>query len=140
MVVLTVITNSNDHTVYFEEPLENFQCIKLLSCSLYNSWKNLKKNGEITITDYENQAKKNYLSFHPGHYTPESMLYLFKKINYFSKINSPQGILVFPNTEKQNMTELTQIFTDCLILIPKTALISWLKDLNRRTVISSIAI
>ena len=27
------------------------------------------------------------------------MLYFFKNINYFSKINSPRGILVLPNTE-----------------------------------------
>ena len=51
--------------------------------------------------------RKKYLSIPPGHHTPESMLYFFKKINYFSIINSPLGILVFPNTENKIISELT---------------------------------
>ena len=51
MVVLTVITNSNDHTVYFKEPLEKLECIRLISCPLYNSWYNIKERGEIRIFD-----------------------------------------------------------------------------------------
>ena len=48
MTVLTIITNANDHTVYFEKPLERgFEYIRLISCSLYNSWYNLKERGEI---------------------------------------------------------------------------------------------
>ena len=97
MTILTIITNSNDHTVYFKEPIKNFQFIKLVSCSLYNSWINLKENGKISIID-ENQAEKNYIEIPSGHHTPESMLYFFRDLSYFSKINSPQGILVLPNT------------------------------------------
>ena len=52
MTVLTIITNSNDHTVYFEKPLERgFEYIRLISCSLYNSWYNLKEKGEIGFVD-----------------------------------------------------------------------------------------
>ena len=43
MVVLTIIAPSNEHTVYFKEPLSNPSYIRLLSASLYNSWYNLKK-------------------------------------------------------------------------------------------------
>ena len=50
MTILTIITNANGHTVYFKEPIKNFQFIKLVSCSLFNSWKNLKENGLITLT------------------------------------------------------------------------------------------
>ena len=43
MTVLTIITNSNDNTVYFENPLERgFEYIRLIKSSLYNSWYNLK--------------------------------------------------------------------------------------------------
>ena len=108
MTILTIITNANDHTVYFKEPIKNFQFIKLVSCSLYNSWKNLKENGKITITDFEkNPAENNVYQFPPGHHTPESMLYFFKTINYFSIINSPQGILVLPNTGEKNLIRIT---------------------------------
>ena len=77
MTILTIITNSNDHTVYFKEPIKNFQYIKLVSCSLYNSWLNLKENSKITIID-ETQAEKKYIEIPPGHHTPESMLYFSK--------------------------------------------------------------
>ena len=107
MTIVTIITNANDHTVYFNKPIKNFQYIKLISCSLYNSWINLEKNGKITLTENEDEAGKKYLEIPPGHHSPKSMLYFFKKLNYFSIINSPQGILVFPNTENQTITELT---------------------------------
>ena len=109
MTILTIITNSNDHTVFFKEPIKNFQCIKLVSCSLYNSWKNLEENGKITITDFEkNPAEKNVYKFPPGHHTPESMLYFFKTINYFSIINSPRRILVFPSKANKTITGISQ--------------------------------
>ena len=96
MTILTIITNSNDHTVYFKEPIKNFQYIKLISCSLYNSWINLKENGIMTISENEDEAEK-----------PESIIYFFQKINYFSQINSPRGILVFPNKTNNTIIELS---------------------------------
>ena len=109
MTILTIITNANDHTVYFKEPIKNFQYIKLVSCSLYNSWKNLEENGKITITNFEkNPAENNVYQFPPGHHTPESMIYFFHKINYFSIINSPRGILAFPNTTNKTITAISQ--------------------------------
>ena len=59
MTILTIITNSNGHTVYFKEPIKNFQYIKLVSCSLYNYWINLKEKGKISLID-ENQVEKKY--------------------------------------------------------------------------------
>ena len=79
MAILTIITNSNDHTVYFKEPIKNFQYIKLVSCSLYNSWKNLEENGKITITDFEkNPAEKMFINFPPV-ITHLSQCYIFSK-------------------------------------------------------------
>ena len=108
MTILTIITNANDHTVYFKEPIKNFQYIKLISCSLYNSWINLEESGEIFLTDFEkNPAENNVYQFPPGHHTPESMLYFFKTINYFSIINSPRGILVLPNMQNKTITGIS---------------------------------
>ena len=105
MTILTIITNSNGHTVYFKEPIKNFQFIKLVSCSLFNSWINLKESGFIRIihVDKDKSRRHENFIFPRGHYTPESMLYFFKTINYFSKINSPRGILVLPNTETKEI-------------------------------------
>ena len=43
MVVLTINAPSNDYTVYFDQPIPKPNYIRLLNCSLYNSWYNLKK-------------------------------------------------------------------------------------------------
>ena len=109
MTILTIITNANGHTVYFKEPIKNFQFIKLVSCSLFNSWINLKESGFIRIihVDKDKSRRHENFIFPRGHYTPESVFYFFKNINYFSKINSPQGILVLPTTETKEIDTLT---------------------------------
>ena len=120
MKILTIITNANDNTVYLKEPIKNFQYIKLISCSLYNSWINLKENGKITITDFEkNPPENNVYQFPPGHHTPESMLYFFKTINYFSIINSPRGILVLLNPENKTITGISQNLLELFDVIPR---------------------
>ena len=47
MVLLTIVTNSNPHTIYFDHPIEKPSYIRLLSASLYNSWYNLEENGPL---------------------------------------------------------------------------------------------
>ena len=68
MVILTIAAPSNPHTVYFDQPLRKPSYIRLVSCSLYNSWFNLKERGEITlITGPDRNTKVRRLL--PGHYT-----------------------------------------------------------------------
>ena len=43
MVVLTIVTNKTGGTVYFTDPIPKVNFMKLMSCSLFNSWYNLKK-------------------------------------------------------------------------------------------------
>ena len=62
----------------------------------------------MTIAENEDEAEKNVYQFPPGHHTPESMLYFFQKINYFSQINSPRGILGFPSKTNNTIIELSQ--------------------------------
>jgi len=45
MVVLTIVAQKNGETVYFDEPIPQVHCMKLVSCSLYNSWHNLTRVG-----------------------------------------------------------------------------------------------
>ena len=72
MTILTIITNSNDHTVYFKNPLERgFEYIRLISCSLFDSWYNLKERGEIGFID--NSGIKTTKIIPPGNYTLSSI-------------------------------------------------------------------
>ena len=119
MTILTIITNVNDHTVYLKEPIKNFQFVKLVSCSLYNSWINLKEKGKITLTENEAEAGKKILEIPPGHHTPESMLYFFKNLSYFSQNNSPQGILALPNLENKTITGITPNFLELFDVNPR---------------------
>ena len=72
MVILTVVTKENPHTVYFEpQPIQKPSYIRLLSCSLYNSWFNLKEEGAITLLDTVEKPFK--VTFLPGHYTLDAL-------------------------------------------------------------------
>ena len=118
MTILTIITNSNGHTVYLKEPIKNFQFIKLVSCSLYNSWINLKENGLITLTFNNDNIGQSHIEIPHGHHTPKSMLYFFKIINYSSKMHSPQGILVLPSPTDRKITGVTQNLRELFGLDP----------------------
>ena len=48
MVVLTIVTQKNGETVYFDEPIPQVHYMRLISCSLYNSWHNLTRVGTLT--------------------------------------------------------------------------------------------
>ena len=49
--------DENDHTVHFKEALGNSKYMRLLNCSLYTSWYNLKRAGEIMIFDVRDNAE-----------------------------------------------------------------------------------
>ena len=71
MVVLTIIADSNDHKVRFREPLGKLNFIRLFSCSLSNSWYNLKRRGEISVFDTKKNAS---VKINPlGEYTLDSL-------------------------------------------------------------------
>ena len=99
MTILTIITNSNDVIIYFENPLERgFEYIRLISCSLYNSWYNLKERGEIGFVDNNITTTK---IIPPGHYTLSSigkkMQELFE-IQYVTvKFDDSRGPIVLEN-------------------------------------------
>ena len=60
MVLLTVVTTSNPHTLYFDHPIEKPSYIRLLSASIYNSWYNLKHKADMSYFDAELKKKNNY--------------------------------------------------------------------------------
>ena len=71
MVLLTVVTTSNPHTLYFDHPIEKPSSIRLLSASLPNSWYNLKGNSALTLRTVT--AGKVIKPIKQGHYSLEQL-------------------------------------------------------------------
>ena len=86
MVLLTVVTTSNPHTLYFDHPIEKPSSIRLLSASLYNSWNTLKEAAVIYATDPNQTLEAKLL---PGHYTVDSLVKEFNDLN----ANNPKFII-----------------------------------------------
>ena len=104
MVVLTIVTQENGGTIYFEDPIPKVHFMKLISCSLYNSWDTLKKEGSATLGDKDKDKALSVSKLLPGHYSLERMAKeiegLFAKYNYKlleTAINQPVGQLVIRN-------------------------------------------
>ena len=78
MIILTVVTKENPHTVYFDQPIENPSYIRLLSCSLYNSWNSFEKDGIIFYKKRNAQDEKTrYLRM--GNYSLDDIGDIFEK-------------------------------------------------------------
>ena len=99
MVLLTVVTTSNPHTLYFSHPIEKPSYIRLLSMSLCNSWYNLKHSDNVSLKG-QNGSTKNIL-FQPGHYTFDSLVAGFANIkqnnpsmDITAQVNQPIGGMV----------------------------------------------
>ena len=99
MTILTIITNANGHTVYFEKTLERgFEYIRLIGCSLYNSWYNLKERGEIGFVDNGITTTKR---IPPGNYTLSSigkkLQGLFSEEGIEVKFDDASGLIIIEN-------------------------------------------
>ena len=108
MVILTVVTKENPHTVYFEpQPIQKPSYIRLLSCSLYNSWFNLKKEGGITL--FDDVDKPFEVTFLPGHYTLDALASEIKhslskhKVPLLTDIYTIVGQLVITNPHQKRI-------------------------------------
>ena len=98
MVLLTVTTTSNPHTLYFDHPIEKPNYIRLLSVSLYNSWHNLKDEAAI-YADSPNKTLDAKLL--PGHYTADALVNEFNDLSKHNpkfvisaKVHTPIGAMI----------------------------------------------
>ena len=102
MVVLTVGTNSNPHTLYFDHPIEKPNSIRLLSASFFNSWYNLKQNASIVCLDL-NTNKTFSKTLITGHYTLEQLAKIIKEaftdrsVDLKAELNTIRGGLTISN-------------------------------------------
>ena len=141
MVVLTVVTHSNPHTVYFDQPIPQPNYIRLLSCSLYNSWYNLKEEGEILLLPdgVKDKDKTTVIKkFLPGHYTIEELeknLKSLKKNNVELQIETytPFGQMVISNTDNKRILFDSNLAALIGIRAKTTFLKTFIKKLNSPT-------
>ena len=82
MVLLTVVTTSNPHTLYFDHPIKKPNYIRLLSASLYNSWHNLQEEAVI-YADTPNGTQDAKLL--PGYYTADALVKEFNDLSANNK-------------------------------------------------------
>ena len=127
MVVLTIVTQRNGDIVYFETPIPKVHFIKLLSCSLYNSWDTLN-GGSAGLQDRKLNPSGKSSKLPAGHYDLDSLakkitsLFTNTDFHYDGlvvKTNDPLGQLVIENTGKSKINlddDLAKIFKTGQIL------------------------
>ena len=103
MVVVTIVTQKNGETVYFDTPIPKVHFKKLLSCSLYNSWDTIK-GGSAGLNDRILNPSGAVSELPSGHYDLDSLakkitnLFSNQKYNGFeTEKNTPHGQLVIHN-------------------------------------------
>ena len=78
MVVLTIVAQKNGETIFFNEPIPQVHFMKLISCSLYNSWNTLKREGSAEL-GFKKDPSVSVGKIPAGHYNLESMAEAIKK-------------------------------------------------------------
>ena len=110
MVVLTIVTQKNGDNIYFSPPLPKVHFIKLLSCSLYNSWDTIN-GGTAGLDDRILNPTGSVSKLPSGHYDLDSLaekitnLFSNQKYNGFeTQKNTPHGQLVIHNFGAKKIT------------------------------------
>ena len=79
MVVVTVTTSRNPHTVYFDQPIPNPSYIRLLSCSLYNRCSSLENDGIVYYKRSEQVSYEARFLHGEGNYSLDDIGNIFEK-------------------------------------------------------------
>ena len=67
-----IVTQKNGGTVYFDTPFPKVHFMKLLSCSLYNSWDTIK-GGSAALQDRKHNPAGKVSTLPAGHYDLDSL-------------------------------------------------------------------
>jgi len=103
MVVLTIVTQENGGTIYFEDALPEANYVRLLSCSFFNSWHNMSRVGRIFFKGTNDVIA----SLPQGHYNVKSIAKELKSsFEYYKKTeklaietNNPNSVLKITNRD-----------------------------------------
>jgi len=131
MVVLTIVAQKNGETVHFVEPIPQVHYMRLVWCSLYNSWHNLNRVGQINLS----QGNETLASIPGGHYNIHMLVRALKsnleenKNKAEIKIETNNSSSVLRITSKQGIT-LSHGLAALLGTGTKLDLTSHIKKLN----------
>ena len=137
MVVLTTATKTNGETIHFPYPIPKVLFMKLISCSLVNSWDTLKEEGSANVELKQNVKSVSKLL--PGHYDLQILAKeidrLFSRYGYGglqTEINQPLGQLVIKNFGARPI-ELDRDLANFLGIERKLQIITFVKRLTSPT-------
>jgi len=135
MVVLTIVAQKNGETVYFDEPIPQVHYMRLVSCSLYNSWHNLKKVGVIAV----DRSSVRIASIPQGHYNivslerelKSSIRELRSGIPFELETNKPNSVLKLTNPEHDKFPiNISHALADLLGIGTRLGALTYVKKLN----------
>ena len=135
MVVLTIVAQKNGEIVYFDDPIPKVHYMRLVSCSLYNSWHNLKKVGLM----YVDRPHNRIATLSQGHYNLMSLEKILKasfdaqkgKINLIVETGNPNSALKLTNKDHDSsQIKLTHDLADLLGTSTELGALTYLKKLN----------
>jgi len=138
MVVLTIHTEKNRETIFFDDNIPQIHFIKLISCSLYNNWDTLKKEGSARLGNIESRDGVSIGKIRPGHYDLESFgkainkLFSNRGVTLQTEINEPFGQLVIYNTMGKKI-ELDNDLSNLLGIRQKLAITTFVKQIRSPT-------
>ena len=96
MVFIRIVTEKNGETIFFDELLPKVHFMRLVSCSLYNSWHNLTRVGQISFKNNSTVLA----SIPQGHYTIETLakelttsFKSFNQVKIEIETNKPNSVL-----------------------------------------------
>ena len=137
MVLLTIVTTSNTHTVHFDHAIANPNYIRLISASIYNSWHNLKHRADTSYLDPASK-KTTTRSFLPGHYTLDKIAaeiqdaFTAQKVDLQTEINTPLGGMIIHNSGMTNV-KLGHNLSELLGIGSNLMFMTFVKRLNSPT-------
>ena len=107
MVVLTLVLKNNGETIFLDQAIPQVHFMKLISCSLYNSWHTLKKQSTARMGD---ESKPEISAIPPGHYTLETLTELIDGMfpssfgsNLKTKTNTAKALIEIENNSQQKI-------------------------------------
>jgi len=102
MVVLTIVMQQNEATIYFEGALPEAKYVRLLSCSFFNLWHNLSSVGRMFFKGTNDVVA----SLPEGHYNVESITKeLQSSFEYYKK----KGKLVLETNNPNSVLKITTV-------------------------------
>ena len=109
MVVLTLVLKNNGETIFLDQAIPQVHFMKLISCSLFNSWDILKKQSTAIMGELTNPTETTTIP--PEHHTLENLAELIDGMfpssfitHLKTKTNTGKALLEIEKKSEQKIT------------------------------------